>query len=59
MKYWVYIFEKIEIENQELEKVVRKVSCGKSEKRVERIENGMNINMNHERFFTRIIAEIE
>mgnify|MGYP001278446172 CR=1 FL=1 len=31
---------------------------GKSERQIERIENGLNINLNHELYYTRIVDEI-
>lgn len=39
------------------EKVVKRIECGSSERMAERTERGVNINMNHDRFFTRLVEE--
>ncbi len=41
------------VERGEPEKVVKTIECG-SERRAERVERGVMINLNHDRFFTRL-----
>jgi hypothetical protein len=46
----------IEIVETKTDKIVlRSDVTEKSEKNIERIEYGMNINLNHSKFFTRVI----
>ena len=40
------------------EKVVKRIPAG-SERAAERVERGVNINLNHERFFSRLVEEEE
>ena len=47
-KYWVEVVE------YETDEVVSRVGPEISERQAERLERGMNINLNHDRFFTRI-----
>lgn len=38
--------------------VVHTVDCtGKSERQIDRIEYGLNINLDHDNYFTRILTE--
>ena len=40
------------------EKVVHEVNVeGHSEKQIDRIDSGMNINLNHSQYFTRLLEE--
>lgn len=39
------------------EKVVKRIEAGASERAAERVERGVNINLNVERFFTRVVEE--
>jgi hypothetical protein len=49
-----YVVEVVRYENGE---VVKRVRCGASMSRAEKIERGLNIKMDAERFYTRIVEE--
>ena len=49
----------VEIVEYETEQVVDRIDCGASGRRADRIDDGVNINLNHERFYTRIVEEKE
>lgn len=55
------MYKYIEIYNKQSKLVVKRVDVSKKpEKQIENAENGMNINLNHLSFATRIIeAEVE
>lgn len=46
----------VEIVDDETEEVVKRMGPH-TERTADRIEDGVNINLNHERFFTRIVEE--
>jgi hypothetical protein len=47
---------KIEIVEFETEKVIKTFDVtGKSERQIEKIENGININLDLERFYSRVV----
>ena len=48
----------VEIVSYETGEVVKRMGGG-SERRAERIEDGANINLNHEEYYTRIVEEAE
>lgn len=49
---------KIEVVSYETGEVVKALDCaGKSESAVDRIERGMNVNLDHERFYTRQVKQ--
>jgi hypothetical protein len=39
--------------------VVKRIECGASERSAEKVQRGAEINLNHERFFTRLVIEPE
>jgi hypothetical protein len=41
------------------EKVVKTISCGSSERHAAKVERGVDINLNHDRFFTRLVEVSE
>lgn len=47
-----YFIEVVDFEN---DKVVDRIEVKGTKKRAERVDRGININMNHERYFTRIV----
>lgn len=49
----IYIVEVVRFENQE---VVKRIEC-ESARRADCVDDGLNINLNHEDFFTRIVTE--
>jgi hypothetical protein len=55
MKWFVEVVERGAAEK----KVVKRIECGASERMAEKAQRGVNINLNHERFFTRIAVEPE
>lgn len=52
--YWIEIWERMEGEEDRLEK---RIHGGTSEERAERIEDGVNINLNHDGFYTKLVKE--
>lgn len=49
---------KIEIVAYGTDEVVKTIDCpGKSERQVDKIDRGVNINLDHERFYTRIVEK--
>jgi len=49
---------RIDVISLETGKSVHSVGCGRcSLRRAEKVERGMNINLDHERFFTEIVEE--
>lgn len=49
---------RIEIVETETGEVVHSIDCsGKTERQIERAERGVNINLNHQDFHTRIVEE--
>ncbi len=46
----------VEIVNYDTEEVVKRIECG-SERRADKVDDGVNINLNHEDYFTRIVEE--
>lgn len=36
-------------------RVVKQITCDHGERQADRIERGLNINLNHDRFYTRVI----
>ena len=49
----------IEIVEYETDKVVRTIECGASKSHTEKVDDGLNINLDHDRFFTRIVPNGE
>ena len=49
----MFYVEIVEYGNEEVVKVVEAIN----EKQAKKVERGMNINLNHEEFFTRIVEE--
>lgn len=47
----------IEIVEREGGAVVKRIECGASERMAEKAQRGVNINLDHERFFTRLTIE--
>ena len=47
------------VERGNPEKVIKAISCGSSERHAERVERGVNINLNHDKFFTRLASASE
>ncbi len=56
MKYYVEIIESDFTVDSEGE-VVRRIDCGQNERKAEKVEGGVNINLNHAKYHTRIIEE--
>ena len=46
----------IEVVDETTNSVVKSFDCA-SQRQADRIEAGLNINLNHERFFTRIVSQ--
>jgi len=47
----------IEVIEYSTNEVVKTIEChGKSERQVDRVDDGLNRQLNHEEFFTRIVA---
>lgn len=47
---------KIEIVEYATDKVVKTIDChDKSERQVEKVDDGVNINLDHDRFYTRMV----
>ena len=46
----------IEIVEYETDKVVKTVEVGGSMSKAYRVDDGININLNHEKFYTRILG---
>jgi len=47
---------KIEIVRYEDEEVVKTIECGdRTIRQVEKVDDGVNINLNHELYYTRIV----
>ena len=44
----------VEIVFYDDESVIKRVEC-QSERHAEKVEDGININLNHEKYFTRIV----
>jgi len=44
----------VEIVQYKDEKVIETIKCGDSLAKAEKVDKGVNINLNHEEFFTRI-----
>ena len=44
----------VEIVNYENDEVVESIPCGTSERKAEKVDRGVNINLNHTEYFTRI-----
>ena len=51
MKHWVEIVE------YGTERVEHRIGCN-SERGAERVENGVNLNLDHSRFYTRIVTDV-
>ena len=49
-----YIVEVVEYDTDE---VVRSIDCGESKRRAEKCMDGLDINLDYERFYTRIESE--
>lgn len=48
----------IEVRKYDGDEVVHSIDvAGKSERQIERIEDGMNINLNHEEFYTIVTGD--
>ena len=47
----------VEIVTHETQTVLKRIDAGKSERTADKCEDGVNINLNHEAFYTRIVAE--
>ena len=52
MKYYVEI---VEFGTKE---IVKRIEC-KSERQADKVDNGANINLNHDKYYTRIVTEEE
>ena len=48
-----YIVEVVRFENEE---VVKRIECD-TERKADRVDDGLNINLNHEDFYTRIVEQ--
>ena len=46
----------IEVVDETTNSVVKAIDCA-SQRQADRIEAGLNINLNHERYFTRIVSQ--
>ena len=46
----------IEVVDETTNSVVKAIDCA-SQRQADRIESGLNINLNHERYFTRIVSK--
>jgi len=46
---------RIEVVEYETDEVVRTLDGGVSEKHAEKVDDGLNRNLNHERFYTRLM----
>lgn len=49
---------KIQIVSTERHEVIKSIDVtGKSKRQIEKIEDGMNINLDHDHYFTRLVTE--
>jgi len=47
---------KIVIKEYETDKILKKIDCnGMSEKEIDKFDDGLNINLNHELYYTEIV----
>ena len=53
MSNWI-----VQIVELETDDVVKEIDCG-DERRAERVERGVRINLNHDRFFTKVVEKDE
>ena len=49
----------IEVVERAAGATVKRIECGASERMAEKADRGVNINLDHERFFTRLVIEPE
>lgn len=49
---------RVEIVSYETGEVVKEFKPVSSERRAEKLDNGVNINLNHEKYFTRIVEVV-
>lgn len=47
----------VEVVERGSDKVVKEIPCGASERAAEKVERGVNINLNHEAFYTRLVSD--
>ena len=45
----------VEVVDYETEEVVDRIKVDGTKRKAERVERGVNINMNHDRYFTRVV----
>lgn len=45
----------VEIVRRSNEETVRRIDCGASERKAGRVDDGVNINLNHAEFYTKIV----
>jgi len=49
---------RIEIVDYKTSEIIQVINCaGKTERQVNKIDDGLNINLNHSEYFTRIIED--
>lgn len=46
---------KVEVIEYSTDEVVNTIECGASKSHAEKVEDGININLNHDEYFTRIV----
>ena len=46
---------KVEVVDIETDEVVKTIPCGNSERTADRVSQGIDINLDHERFFSRVV----
>jgi len=49
----VYVVEIVKIEGDE---VIHRIPCGPGERHACKVEDGVNINLNHEEYYTRLVV---
>lgn len=53
MKYFVQIMSW----GDHVDEVIKEIDCGDSYSKAEKTEGGVNINLNHEQYYTRIFVK--
>ena len=57
MKWFVEVVEFELHPGQDEKEIVKRVDCGTSERKAEKVDDGVNRNLNHDKYFTRIVSQ--
>ena len=47
----------VEVVKYETDEVVKRIPCGASERSADRVDRGVNINLDSENYYTRVVYE--